>query len=105
MTRLDELLATPPAERPRKGPRRWGKSTGPSPARAQWARARGVGLSVHVWPFGWTAYWAGGVGRRPFIKVSARDPLLMDLERKPHTQRWRSEVVAWCRQMGEVKLP
>jgi len=26
MTRIEELLSTPPAERPRKGPRRWEKS-------------------------------------------------------------------------------
>ena len=106
MTRLDELLATPPAERPRKGPRRWGKSADRScAARRAWWRTRcllhgGYGPEIAL---GWTACWDPAWG--PVIRVSPCDPLLMDLERKPHTHRWRSEVVAWCRQMGSVDLP
>ena len=107
MTRIDELLATPPAERPRKGPRRWERSTDRScTGRFIWRQvcwlARG-GFSSPEMALGWTACWDPTWG--PSIRVSPRDPLLMDMGRQPHTQRWRSEVVAWCRQMGEVKLP
>lgn len=106
MTRLDELLATPPAERPRKGPRRWEKSAARfSTAYLAWkcvhwlARGHNSSETDAEWTAGWDATWG------PAIVTSPRDPLLMNPQRCPITRRWRADVTAWCRQMGEVKLP
>lgn len=107
MTRIEGLLATPPAERPRKGPRRWEKSALGGPARWIWWITHKTLRSSPHWPLraiGWTARHADGTFPCT-IEVSPCDPLLMDLGRKPHTQRRRSQVIQWCRQMGSVDLP
>lgn len=70
MTRIEELLATPPAERPRKGPRRWERSANRwCWYRIEWGHEyRWVRRNYEEAAAGWTSTHAG-------VVAAALDPL------------------------------
>jgi hypothetical protein len=77
MTRIEELLATPPAERPRKGPRRWEKSADRGcPYRRYWLEdyraARSEALNHESIGGGWNA--SGLKGLPTAMICPYRDP-------------------------------